>query len=63
MNPRSTEKPVASDAEHARGPVTVGEVAALRSAPAHQQHRRDSEGRDDEQDDERQDEVHGRFPA
>jgi hypothetical protein len=43
-NPASTAKPVARHAEHPGGPVTVPEIASLRRAASHQEHRRDCEG-------------------
>ena len=51
------------DTEDARGSVTVLEVAALRSTPAHQQHRRDGDGGDDEQDGEAEEDVHAPRPG
>ena len=46
--------------EHARGPIAVREVAALRRAATHQEHGGDREGRHHDGDDEPDQQVHGR---
>ena len=58
MKPSSTEKPVASTPKTPDGAVAVGEVAALRRAAPHEQHRRDGDGRRTDDDQDAPDEVH-----
>ena len=62
MKPSRTEKPGRQDAEHARRPVAVLEVAALGRAAADQQHRGHGDRRHDDHDDRAEEDVH-RLPC